>query len=232
MRPQLVVATTNAGKLREFRQLAASGPLDGLVDLVGLGDPALGGQAAVVAVSEESMELAENAAAKAVAAAQALGRVAVADDSGLFVDALGGRPGPWSARYAGPGATDAMRVAKLLGELAGVPAERRTARFRCALAVALPEEPRWGAVARLVEQAGFVRQGRAWVRAFEGSCEGRIALQPAGQGGFGYDPIFWVPEVGATFAELDPATKNRLSHRARAWRQAEPLLVELFFGRH
>lgn len=211
MRPRLVVASTNAGKLREYRALAASGPLDGLVEVLAPGDPALGGRA-MPEVSEESMDLAVNAAAKARVAAATYGCLAVADDTGLEVDALGGAPGPRAARWAGPGATDAQRIARLLEALRDVPPERRTARFRCAIAVAEPPGATGGG------------QPRVWI--FEGVLEGRILEAPAGGGGFGYDPVFWVPEASRSLAELSLEEKNRLSHRARAWRKAERLVAE------
>ena len=220
-RPRLVIATTNAGKLREFSDLARSGPLDGLVEVVGLDHPALAGQRPPP-VPEESLDLAENAVAKARAAAAASGLVAVADDTGLYVEALGGRPGPHAARYAGPQATDADRIGRLLRELQDVPHSARAAEFRCALAVAVP--PGWPPV-----PGGDSRFGPD-VQVFSGVCRGMIAERPAGTGGFGYDPIFWLPELGRSFAELSLDDKNRLSHRARAWRKAEPCLVALLLG--
>ena len=220
-RLRLVVATTNAGKLREFQALAATGLLDGLVELVGLGEAALAG-AKVTPVEEASLELAANAVEKARAAAAATGLVAVADDTGLYVEALGGRPGPRAARYAGPQATDAERIGRLLGELENVPHSARAAEFRCAVAVALP-----------AGRASPWRDGSPWgpdVRVFEGVLRGYIAQEPAGESGFGYDPVFWVPEVGKTLAQLALEEKNRLSHRARAWRRTEPALVEALLG--
>lgn len=195
--------------------MAASGPLAGRVSVLWPGHPELGGQA-LPAVAEESFDLGENALAKARAAAGAFGLVAVADDTGLYVETLAGAPGPRAARYAGEHATDEERVRRLLHELEGVAPGRRTARFRCALAVAVPPGAPgpWG--------------GRA--RVFWGECRGEIALHPRGVGGFGYDPVFEVAELGFTFAELDLAGKNRLSHRARAWRQAEGFLKLLFDG--
>lgn len=195
--------------------LAQGGPLDHLVELLMPGDPALGGRP-MPEVPEDSMELAVNASAKARVAAATYGCVAVADDTGLEVDALGGAPGPRAARYAGPNATDAQRVARLLGALQGVPMERRTARFRCAVAVAEPPA------------SPSPDSARVWV--FEGTCEGRILEAPRGAEGFGYDPIFWVPDLNKSFAELTLDEKNRISHRARAWRRAEPLLVRLLLG--
>ena len=215
MRPRLVVASTNPGKVREFMALAQSGPLDHLVEILMPADPALGGRP-MPEVPEESMDLAINASAKARAAAATYGCVAVADDTGLEVDALGGAPGPRAARYAGPDANDEQRVARLLEALQGVPPDRRTARFRCVVAVAEPPDSPAGDSVRV------------WT--FEGTCEGRILESPRGAEGFGYDPIFWVPELDKSFAELTLEEKNRISHRARAWRRAEPLLVRLLMG--
>nr|MBO2469859.1 non-canonical purine NTP pyrophosphatase [Bacillota bacterium] len=130
---------------------------------------------------------------------------ALADDSGLEVDALGGEPGVYSARYAGEGASDAANNAKLLAALEGVPAEKRTARYRCVLALAVP--------------------GMATVTV-EGVCEGLIAEQPRGTGGFGYDPLFYLPGRGKTMAELRPEEKNAISHRGQALRRLKALLVE------
>jgi XTP/dITP diphosphohydrolase len=143
-------------------------------------------------VEETGTTFAANAALKAEAYAQAFGLPALADDSGLCVDALDGRPGVYSARYA---PTDAERIAKLLGELDGVPAAERTAAFVCAMALRFPD-------GRLIS--------------VEGRCPGVIVDAPRGQGGFGYDPVFLVPSLGKTFAELTAAEKNAVSHRAIA----------------
>lgn len=145
----------------------------------------------------------DNALAKARAAARATGLLALADDSGLEVDALGGRPGVLSARLGGPGLDDAARCRALLAALAGVPAERRTARFRCVIALADPD-------------------GRETTA--EGVVEGRILDAPRGRGGFGYDPLFHYSPLGATFGELSAEAKSRVSHRARALVQAAALL--------
>jgi XTP/dITP diphosphohydrolase len=200
---QLVIATKNPGKLREFRQL-----LDGCgFDLT------TPGQLGVPFDPEETgATFEENARIKAQEAARACGLPALADDSGLEVDALGGRPGVYSARYAGddrtdPSLTDEQRVDVVLREMEGVPDERRTARFRCVIAVATP-----GGETRTVE----------------GTFEGRLAHAPRGDNGFGYDPIFFVPELGCTSAELDPARKNAISHRGQAARKARDLLKEMF----
>ena len=149
-------------------------------------------------VEETADTLEGNARLKAVAVMQATGELAVADDTGLEVDALDGRPGVWAARYAGPGATYADNVAKLLGELDGVPAERRRARFRTVAVARFPD-------------------GREIVA--EGAVEGSIAAVPRGEAGFGYDPVF-VPDGGdgRTFAEMTTAEKSAVSHRGRALR--------------
>jgi XTP/dITP diphosphohydrolase len=184
--PRLVVATGNAGKLAELRTLAAA-----LATEI-VAQSALG----VAAAAETETSFAGNALLKARHAARATGLPALADDSGLEVDALGGAPGVYSARYAGDGASDTDNNAKLLAALAGQPLPRR-ARYRAALVLVLgPDDP-----------APLVAEGR-W--------EGEIASAPRGAGGFGYDPLF-VPTGGTrTAAELVPAEKNRLSHRAQA----------------
>lgn len=184
----LVVATTNRGKLAEFERLFAGLP----VRLLGV--QAVG---PLPAVAETEDDYAENARRKAVTAARATGRLALSDDSGLEVSALNGRPGPLSARLAGTGASDAQNRETLLSLLASIQLEQRQARFVCVLAFATPE----GAV-----------------QCFTGECAGRIALSPRGEGGFGYDPIFIPAEGPGekTLAELGPKWKDRISHRARA----------------
>ncbi len=147
-----------------------------------------------------------NAMKKAVEMAQHTGLTAVADDTGLEVDALGGRPGVFAARYAGEQATYEDNCRKLLEELQGVPAERRSGRFVTVAAIATPEGKRLSA---------------------KGLLEGVIAEQPAGSQGFGYDPVFWLPEYGQTLAQLAPEVKNRISHRALAFTQARTLLQQL-----
>ena len=138
--------------------------------------------------------------------ARASDLLTLADDSGLEVDALDGAPGVYTARYAGPGASDEDRYRKLLATLGDIPPEQRTARFRCAVALAHP--------------------GRRPTVA-EGTCEGVIAYEPQGANGFGYDPVFYLPEFGCTMAQLHPEHKNRISHRARAMRAARPLLDQI-----
>jgi XTP/dITP diphosphohydrolase len=183
----LVLATANVGKQREFEALLA--PVGMRLVL----QSALG----IDSVAETGTTFEANALLKARHAAARSGLPALADDSGLEVDALHGRPGVWSARYAGATATDADNNAQLLSELAGMPPERRAARYRCVLALVRSAED----VAPLIAS---------------GSWEGRIGTQPAGRGGFGYDPLF-VPEgLEMSAAELPVAHKNALSHRGRA----------------
>ncbi len=196
---RVVVATSNPGKLREIRALLAPLP----VPLVGL--EALPG----LRLPPEGDEYMDNAVAKARAAAAFAGSPALADDSGLEVEALGGAPGPHSARYGGPGLDDAGRVARLLGELTGREGAQRRARFVCAAALVAP--------------AGEV------VTAF-GECAGRIGRAPRGAGGFGYDPVFEVDAAGRTMAELPEEEKNRISHRARAFRALRPTLLAWLAG--
>lgn len=156
---------------------------------------------------EDGATFAENAVKKAVLVAEYTGAIALADDSGLEVDALEGRPGVLSARFAGRHGDDAANNRLLLQLLLGLPDERRTARFRCAIALATPEGE---------------------VLTADGSCEGVIAHEPRGSNGFGYDPLFFMPEYGKTMAELPSDVKNRVSHRARAMQEALKLLREVF----
>ena len=194
----LLLATNNKGKLRELRAI-----LDGLpIELVTPADIGLD-----LDVSEDGSTYAENAAKKALAFQRASGLTCLADDSGLEVDALDGAPGLYSARYSSkPGATDSDRRAYLLQNLNGKP-RPWVARFRATVAIASPD-------------------GR--VQIAEGICPGEIVPEERGTGGFGYDPIFLLPELGLTIAELPEETKNRLSHRARAVQAALPILMKLF----
>jgi XTP/dITP diphosphohydrolase len=189
--PRLVLATANAGKARELAPL-----------LDGLGYTLLSLPEGVRLPPEGDASYADNALGKARAAAAAASAVTVGDDSGLEVDALGGRPGVASARYGGPELTDAERVRRLLAELAA--ATLRGARFRCVLALVAP----WGEEALV-----------------EGVVEGVLTDAPRGTQGFGYDPIFLVPALGRTFGELPANEKARLSHRARAAAAARPILT-------
>jgi len=194
---KLLVATNNPGKIREYEALLKELPLT-------LSYPAQEG--IDIEVEEAGSTFAENARLKAVAYATASGLLTLADDSGLEVDALEGEPGTRSARFAGPVASDEDRYRLLLSRLEGVPWERRTARFRCVIAV-----------------AGL--QGE--VHTAEGACEGVIAFEPKGEHGFGYDPVFYMAEHGQTMAELESEVKNRISHRARAVEGARRILQEL-----
>lgn len=193
---QLLIATNNRGKLHELLPLLDDVPLH-LVTPHDLG--------LRLEVEETGTTYAENARLKAAAFAQASGLLTLADDSGLEVDALGGAPGVYSARYAGAGASDADRRARLIRALRVVPAPR-PARFRCVMAIAQPG----GAIA-----------------CFAGVCEGEIILEERGTHGFGYDPLFLLPEHGCTMAELPSAVKNQVSHRARAAQAALPFLHQL-----
>ncbi|HEX9024647.1 MAG TPA: XTP/dITP diphosphatase [Geobacteraceae bacterium] len=183
---ELVAATGNMGKLAELRELLrdAVGTLYSLKDFP-----------VIPEVVEDGATFTENAVKKGLNAATATGKPVIADDSGLEVDALGGRPGVLSARFAGEGASDAENNAKLLRELANVPEGERTAAFRCVIALCFPD-------------------GSS--RTFSGALPGIILKGPRGNGGFGYDPLFLVPEYGLTLAELSTEVKNAISHRGRA----------------
>lgn len=192
----LLLATSNPHKLEEFRAIFAHLPLR----LCSLNDIQLD-----IEVEETGITFAENAELKARAYAQASGMLTLADDSGLEIDALGGAPGVQSARYLGRETSYEERFRSILQQLKGLPMEQRTARFRCAIALAEPSGN---------------------TRLVEGVIEGVIADSPRGKNGFGYDPIFYLPELGKTFAELAPEHKNRISHRARAAQAARELLEE------
>jgi len=197
----LLVATTNRGKFSEFSELFAALPLR----LQSLADwPDAPG------VAEDGVTYSANALHKALTIARWARRPALADDSGLEVDALGGAPGIHSARYAGGAADSQANLRKLLGALAGVPAAQRSARFRCAIVVACPDG------ATLIA---------------EGTCEGWIAGAPRGASGFGYDPVFVSPELGMTFAEAPSEQKHRVSHRARACAELSERLLP-FLAQH
>jgi len=200
---KILVASTNAGKLRELR-----GMLGGGVDWVGLSDFSGVGE-----VEEDGVDFVENARKKAVEYAKATGVWTIADDSGLVVDALGGEPGVRSARFSGEkvegedrGLLDHRNMAEVLKRLEGVAEEERTARFVCCLCLASPE-------AVLLET--------------QGTLEGVITEREIGSNGFGYDPIVFVPGVGKTVAQMTAAEKNAISHRGNAIRRLRPLLDEL-----
>jgi len=191
---EVVIATRNEGKLREIRDILAPWSLKilSLKDFPGIPE-----------IIEDGSTFAENAAKKAREVARQTGRLAIADDSGLVVEALQGRPGVFSSRYGGEKATDEERFQKLLAEMTGIPEGKRQAAFVCAIALATPQRE---------------------VELLEGRCRGQIAFAPRGEHGFGYDPIFFLPELGKTMAELDPELKNRISHRALALEKLKELL--------
>jgi XTP/dITP diphosphohydrolase len=184
---RVVLASGNPGKLRELAELLAPRALS-VVPQRAFG---------IESAEETGSTFEENARLKALHAAQHAGLAALADDSGLEVDALGGRPGVWSARFAGPDASDEDNLRLLLRELAAVPEERRTARYRCVIVFVRGPEDQKPLVAR-------------------GTWEGRIAREPRGDGGFGYDPVFVAAGDERTAAQLTAAEKNALSHRAQA----------------
>jgi XTP/dITP diphosphohydrolase len=195
--PKLLLATNNKGKAREYKSLLEGVPFE-------LVTPAEAGISTEVAEVGRSFE--ENARLKATTLAAESGLLSLADDSGLEVDALGGEPGTLSARYAGEGASDRDRISYLLTKLEGVPQEKRAARFRCVIAIATP---------------------RGEVEICSGECRGIITFAPKGNRGFGYDPVFYLPELGKTMAELSPQEKNKISHRGRAAEKARQLLKGL-----
>lgn len=194
---QLFVASSNPGKLREYRALAE--PVGAAVSLEIL--PNFDG---VPAFEEIWPTFGENAAGKALHYSQGAPGLVIADDSGILVPALGGAPGVQSARYAGPNASDADRIRKLLAEMRGKSDEERRARFVCVVAIADAE---------------------AMHGIFSASAEGMLLEEPRGENGFGYDPIFLLPELGKTFAELSREEKNRYSHRGKAFQKALDFLL-------
>ena len=196
---RVLIATMNDGKLREYQRLLAG--------VSGLELQTMASLAQRVDVDEDRDTFEGNALKKAKEIAEVAGVPCLADDSGLEVDALGGRPGVHSARYSGEGATDQSNNAKLLEELEAVPDAERTARFRCAIAV-------------------VDARGRE-LATVDGACEGRIGREPRGTHGFGYDPVFVPDGYTQTMAELGPDTKNEISHRAKAAAKLAPLLREL-----
>jgi XTP/dITP diphosphohydrolase len=221
-RPTLLLASANRGKLRELRTILAGLP----VELVGLAEAGLGDPPEVEETGDTFLE---NALLKARAYAGWSGLAAVADDSGLEVDALGGAPGVRSARYAGQGASDQANLDKLLAAMAGVPPERRTARFRCAAVLTDPGGGSRGLKPSPPEDRGSgglkpspPEEWGEW-RA-EASWEGRILEAPRGANGFGYDPVFLPDGWELTSAEVDQATKDAASHRGQAFRALRPAI--------
>lgn len=194
---KVLLATQNQGKVKELQELLADAQIE-VLSLQDIGD--------WEEVAETGSTFAENAALKARAAAERTGYISIADDSGLEVDALNGAPGVYSARFAGEPKDDERNNDKLLKLLAEIPEDERTGRFRCALVIATPE-------------------GKEYLT--EGTAEGKILRTRRGQGGFGYDPLFFMPDFGRTMAELTVSQKNKLSHRAQAFQKAIPILKEL-----
>ena len=180
----IVLATKNAGKVKEFEQLLKNFP----VEIKNLND-----FGPIPEVEEDGTTFDDNAYKKASFTAKVLGLPAIADDSGLVVEALDGAPGVRSARFAGENATDKENIEKLLHEMEGI--SNRKASFECVISIAVPSGP---------------------ALTYEGRCEGEITVKPEGTSGFGYDPIFYYPEYGKTFAEISGEEKNRVSHRGRA----------------
>ena len=183
---KIIIATRNKGKAKEIKEILKD--LD--IEILTLDD-----FPGIPAPLEDGKSFKENALKKARFATQHLNMPVLADDSGLEVDALGKQPGILSARYAGENATDEENNRKLLKELSGIPLKKRNACYKCVIAVVFPS---------------------AREEVVTGSCNGLIALEPKGKGGFGYDPLFYVPEYGKTMAELPPEIKNRISHRGKA----------------
>jgi XTP/dITP diphosphohydrolase len=194
---KIVLASNNAGKVREINQLLASEQITVVAQK----------EFNIPDVVEDGLSFVENAIKKARHAAGLSGLPAIADDSGIEVDALNGAPGIYSARFAGPGATDEANLQKLLSHLKAIPDDQRSARFQCLLVyMRHPEDP-----------TPVICQG-TW--------EGRILHQPRGENGFGYDPIFYVPTHDCSSAELEPAVKNSLSHRGQALKKLLHALSE------
>jgi XTP/dITP diphosphohydrolase len=194
---KLLLATSNRGKIREYRSLLNDLPFEMITpDDLGLH----------IKVNEDYPSYEENASTKARAYARASRLITLADDSGLEIDALGGEPGVHSARAAGETATDKNRIEHLLGRLKDVPWDRRTACFKCIIAIAVTEE--------IIDLC-------------YGECQGFIALEPGGELGFGYDPVFYLPEFAKTMAELPLEIKNQVSHRGKAAREAYRVLEKI-----
>ncbi len=195
--PKLLLATKNQAKVQEYLLLLQGVPFE-------LTTPAAEGIETAVRETGETLE--ENATIKALAYASGSNLLALADDSGLEVVALNGEPGALSARYAGADASDEERIEYLLRRLEGIPWERRAARFRCVIAIASPEGE---------------------VELCQGECQGIISFEPRGENGFGYDPIFYLPQRGKTMAQLSTEEKNEVSHRGLAAKRARQILLRL-----
>ncbi len=183
---KVVIATKNKGKVKEIKDILSELP----VEVVSMQEEGI-----EIDIVEDGSSFEENALIKARTVKQYTSAIVIADDSGLEVDCLGGAPGIYSSRFAGEGATDEKNITKLLAMLEGVGEPERTARFVCAVAVVM------------TDNAHFIVRGE---------CEGTIGFEPRGRHGFGYDPLFYIPEYGATMAQLGPEVKNTISHRVRA----------------
>lgn len=198
---KIVLSTKNPGKIAEMQSIINNSGLKDKIEI-----DTLASYPGIPDIIEDGRTFSENALKKAQTVARFTGHIAIADDSGLEVDALNGAPGIYSARFAGEGATDPDNTKKLLGLLKNTPSEKRGARFVCVIAVATPSG-----------DVGFA----------EGDCQGFIAPEERGTSGFGYDPVFWVPEYGKTFAELGSEIKNKISHRAIALGKLSQVLEQL-----
>lgn len=194
---KLLLATSNPGKIREYRFLLSN---------LGYQIVTLAEQGITKAAVESGTSYEQNAQMKATTYAKLSQLITLADDSGLEVDALNGKPGIRSARFAAKDATDADRVRVLLARLNDIPWEKRTARFKCVIAIATP---------------------KGELELCHGECYGMITFEPKGENGFGYDPVFYLPDIGKTMAELPLEVKNQLSHRARASQRARQVLKQL-----
>jgi XTP/dITP diphosphohydrolase len=195
---QIILASSNRGKVREFNELLTGRDLEIIPQ----------SHFNVPDIEETGLSFVENAILKARNAAELTGKPAIADDSGLEVDALSGAPGIYSARYAGPDASDEANLTKLLGNLLEVPEQDRTARFQCLMV--------------------YLRHpGDPTPAICQGTWEGSILFEPRGENGFGYDPVFLVPEQGCSAAELPPGIKNSLSHRGKALQKMLSVLAKL-----
>ena len=196
--PKLLLASSNPGKMREYRLL---------LDNLGYQIVTLSDQRIRKIATEQGDSYEQNAQIKATTYAELSQLITLADDSGLEVDALHGKPGVHSARFAGEDATDADRVTKLLAMMDGIPWDKRTANFKCVIAIATPEGE---------------------LELCQGKCPGIISFKVRGKNGFGYDPIFYLPELDKTMAELPLELKNQLSHRGQAARKARKILKQLY----
>ena len=196
MKRQIVLATRNRGKIRELQALMK----DFGIEVLSVAD-----MEGVPEVEEDGTTFLENSLKKAREISTATGIMALADDSGLVVDALNGAPGVYSARYAGDNATDEQNYLKLLDEMKDIPDGERTARFKCVMVLCHPSGQ--------------------WISA-EGACEGIISREPTGSQGFGYDPVFFVPELGRSMAQLSSEEKNAISHRGNALKKLREMLPE------